>query len=108
MVDPVNAPLGFLQAETYTNISIITEKPGDCQAQSRGVADNMFELLVVKVSRCSSNMDKKPLCHFQRFQPHAGVFSRASFFLHSQDKIMSEECESCFFPAVHRSVFTCR
>lgn len=57
----VNAPLGSLQAETSTNISIITEKkkkkPVDCQAESPDAADNMFELLVVKVSGCSSNVD---------------------------------------------------
>ncbi len=76
MAGPVNAPLCFLQGETSTNISIITGKPGDCQAQSPDVADNMFELLVVKVSSCSSNMDKKPRCHFQaRSQPQVAVFS---------------------------------
>lgn len=76
MVRLINAPLGFLQAETSTNISIITEKPSDCQAQSPDVADNMFELLVGKVSSCFSNMDKKPSCHFQSHsQPQVAVFS---------------------------------
>lgn len=70
MVRLVNAHLGFLQAATSTNISIITEKPGDCQAQSPDVADNMFELLVVKVSSCFSNVDKKPLCHFSHILNH--------------------------------------
>lgn len=64
MARPVNVPLGFLQAATSTNISIITEKPTDCQAQSPDVADNMFELLVVKVSRCFSNADKKAALPF--------------------------------------------
>lgn len=76
MVGLLNAPLGFLQGETSTNISIMTEKPSDCHAQSPDVADNMFELLVVKVSSCSSNMDKKPRCHFQAHsQPQVAVFS---------------------------------
>ena len=76
MARPVNAPLGFLQAQTSTNISIITEKPSDCQAQSPDVADNMFKLLVVKVSGCFSNVDKKSCCHFQLYsQPQVAVFS---------------------------------
>lgn len=33
------------------------KKPVDCQAESPDAADNMFELLVVKVSGCSSNVD---------------------------------------------------
>lgn len=87
MVGLVNAPLGFFQAETSTNISIITEKPSDCQAQSPDVVDNMFELLVVKVSRCSSNTDKKLHCQFQsHFQTQVAVFSWqewAFFLFHS-------------------------
>ena len=42
MVGLVNAPLGSLPTETSTNISIITEKPSECQAQSPDVADNML------------------------------------------------------------------
>lgn len=112
MVGLVNAPLGFPQAETSTNISIITQKPHDCQAQSPDVADNMFELLVVKVRSCSSNMDEKPRCHFQSHsQPQIAVFSWqecASFPLHSHDNIRRpEECESCFSLNLPSSVWIC-
>lgn len=64
MVGLVNAPWGFLRPEASANISIITEKRSDCRARSPDAADNMSELLVVKVSGCSSNMDKKPRCNF--------------------------------------------
>lgn len=86
---PVNAPRGLLQAEPSANISIITEKPGDCQAQSPDVADNMFEVSAVKVSGCSSNMEKKPRCHFpSRSQPQVAAFSLTdtSFFLSPQPR----------------------
>lgn len=39
------------------------KKPVDCQAESPDAADNMFELLVVKVSGCSSNVDLKKKSH---------------------------------------------
>lgn len=103
MVGLVNAPLGFLQAETSTNISIITEKPCDCQAQSPDVVDNMFELLVVKVSSCSSNTDKTLHCQIPVTFSTTGCsrfLTGMSCFLSPQlrqDNIRRPEgCKSCF------------
>lgn len=87
---PVNTPWGPSppQAEAFTNIAIIAEKHSACQAQSPDVAHNMFQLSVVKVSGCFSNMDKKAAL------PFPVIFSTTGCSLFADSKNLPSLCLS--------------